>query len=57
MLLIVASLAEAWIEIRWNRSLLLTGWVASLAEAWIEIRPTKALSPACSTSPPRGGVD
>ncbi len=37
MLLIVASLAEAWIEIRWNRSLLLTGWVASLAEAWIEI--------------------
>ena len=33
----VASLAEAWIEISFNRRSFLCMFVASLAEAWIEI--------------------
>ena len=34
---IVASLAEAWIEIKDTRNLVISETVASLAEAWIEI--------------------
>ena len=53
----VASLAEAWIEIACSQSFLGRSTVASLAEAWIEIAATTLSSDITIRRFPRGSVD
>ena len=57
MTLFVASLAEAWIEIRNGLLIQRSHRVASLAEAWIEINDPASAPIGYSGRLPRGGVD
>ena len=57
MLRMVASLAEAWIEIELKHHPVLLHYVASLAEAWIEIRCTSGTNTGRNSRFPRGSVD
>ena len=54
---VVASLAEAWIEIMSNVAVTSMYSVASLAEAWIEIVKKVLQKSVARGRLPRGGVD